>query len=162
MIDKKEDVRMQIIMCTEEHKDRLTEIWMMSVRRTLSDLDPGSVEFYARLFHEEIVERLELYAMQSRFGGELTGFIAMNGSKVELLVVHPHYQGQGIAGMLLDHVSQRGELAVDVGDQTPEVYDFYQSVGFVEAGRSEAGAFGRPGATVHLMRPELNAHSDVS
>lgn len=153
---------MQIIMCTEEHQDRLTEIWMMSVRRTLSDLDPGSIQFYARLFHEEILERLELYAVQSRFGGELTGFIAMNGSKVELLVVHPHYQGQGVAGMLLDHVSQRGELAVDIVDQTPDVYDFYQSFGFVEAGRSEAGTSGRQEATVHLLRPELKSHSDVS
>ncbi|NGZ75632.1 GNAT family N-acetyltransferase [Saccharibacillus alkalitolerans] len=145
---------MQIIMCTEEHKDRLTEIWLMSIRRTLSDLDPGDVQFYARLFREEVLERLELYAVQSRFGGELTGFIAMNGSKVELLVVHPHYQGQGIADMLIGHVSLRGELAVDVGDQTPEVYDFYQRFGFIEAGRSEQDAHGRPGATVHLLRPQ--------
>ena len=72
---------MQIIKCTEENNDRLTEIWMLSVRRTLSDLDPGDVQFYARLFQEEILERLELHAVQSRFGGELTGFIAMNGSK---------------------------------------------------------------------------------
>lgn len=150
---------MQIIMCTEEHKDRLTEIWLMSVRRTLSDLDPGDVQFYARLFQEEILERLELHAVRSRLGGELTGFIAMNGSKVELLVVHPHYQGQGIAGVLLEHVSQRGELAVDVGEQTPDVYDFYQSLGFIESGRSESDTAGRPGATVHLMRPHLNAQT---
>ncbi|WP_172252625.1 GNAT family N-acetyltransferase [Saccharibacillus deserti] len=153
---------MQIIRCTEENNDRLTEIWMLSVRRTLSDLDPGDVQFYARLFREEILERLELHAVQSRFGGELTGFIAMNGSKVELLVVHPHYQGQGVAGMLLDHVSQRGELAVDVGEQTPDVYDFYQSVGFIETGRSESDASGRSVATVHLLRPEFKAQTGAS
>ncbi|GGN91042.1 GNAT family N-acetyltransferase [Saccharibacillus kuerlensis] len=153
---------MQIITCTEEHQDRLTEIWMMSIRRTLSDLDPGDIQFYARLFGEEILERLELYAVQSRFGGELTGFIAMNGSKVELLVVHPHYQGQGVAGMLLDHVAQRGELAVEVGDQAPAVYDFYHRFGFVETGRSEQNHSGRSGATVHLLRPQLEQHPGAS
>lgn len=153
---------MQIIACTEEHQDRLTEIWLLSVRRTLSDLDPSDIQFYARLFREEILERLELHAVRGRFGGELTGFIAMKDSKVELLVVHPHYQGQGVANALLDHVSQRGELAVDVGDQTPDIYEFYQSLGFVESGRSDSAASGRAGSTVHLLRPGLDAQTGVS
>lgn len=153
---------MQIVTCTEEHKDRLTEIWLMSIRRTLSDLDPSDIRFYTGLFQEEILERLELYAVGGRFGGDLTGFIAMNGSKVELLVVHPHYQGQGVAALLLDHVSQRGELAVDVADQTPDIYEFYQSLGFVESGRSESSASGNAVSTVHLMRPQFHTQTDAS
>ncbi|MCQ4087075.1 GNAT family N-acetyltransferase [Saccharibacillus sp. JS10] len=147
---------MQITMFQEEHQDRLTEIWLVSVHRTLYDLDPGEIESYVRLFREEILEKMELYAVKSRFGGELTGFIAMNGSKVELLVVHPHYQGQGIAGLLLDHVSQRGELVVDVGEHTPGVYEFYQNLGFVESGRSKSNVGGHIGTTVHLLRPQLS------
>lgn len=138
---------MQIITCTEEHKDRLTEMWLISVHRTLYDLDPGDIEGYVHLFQENIVDKMELHGVRSRFGGELTGFIAMNGPKVELLVVHPHYQGQGISDMLLEYVAKRGELVVDVTEQAPDVYDYYQRLGFIEAGRS--------GTTLHLIRPSL-------
>ncbi|MDO3410823.1 GNAT family N-acetyltransferase [Saccharibacillus sp. CPCC 101409] len=153
---------MQVISCTEEHKDRLTEIWLLSVSRSLSDADPGQLGFYTRMFKEEILERFEIWAVRARFGGDLTGFIAMNGPKVELLVVHPHYQGQGIARLLLDHAGQRGELAVDVGEQNAGAYDFYQRYGFVETGRSDLDVHGQPSPTLHLLRPQLEPQTGAS
>jgi ribosomal protein S18 acetylase RimI-like enzyme len=77
-----------------------------------------------------------------RLGGVAYAEAAPDGKSVMLrqLYVSPHFQGRGIGGMLLDEIIESFPDAttfrLEVEDANTRAVGFYQSQGFVQAGRT--------------------------
>lgn len=83
---------------------------------------------------------------------EPTGFIGLDGRKIEMLFVDPKYHGEGIGSRLINHaIKIKGRnLQVDVNEQNDGAYAFYKKLGFDQAGRSELDNSGHPFPLLHL------------
>lgn len=79
------------------------------------------------------------------------GFMLIDGTHMEALFIDPDVRGSGIGRQLLQYgLSSRGPLTTDVNMQNSPAVGFYQRMGFVETGRSEADSQGRPYPLIHL------------
>jgi putative acetyltransferase len=68
-------------------------------------------------------------------GSHVAGFLALNGSEVAALFVHPDYQGQGVGRGLLDHIkSRQPRLTLEVFEANLRARAFYCAYGFYQTG----------------------------
>lgn len=87
--------------------------------------------------------------------GEAIGFLALLGSEVGALFVHPKFWGRGIGLSLLDKAaSLRDKLTVDVFEDNEIGRAFYTRCGFVATGQEVHKETGLP-----MIRMQLNEAS---
>jgi len=129
---------------------RIAVVWEDAVRATHDFLAEEDILFF-RGFLPEIFGRLDVRVADR--GGDIGGFVATAERHVEALFVAPALHGQGLGRKLLDHVigdDPSTAWTVDVNEQNPGATRFYERYGFVQVGRSELDASGRPFPLLHL------------
>lgn len=82
------------------------------------------------------------------------GFMLVDGDHMEALFIDPDVRGSGIGRQLVQHaLASHPQLGTDVNAQNKQALGFYLHLGFVETGRSDRDAQGRPYPLVHLRHP---------
>lgn len=82
---------------------------------------------------------------------ELLGFMGIEGHKIEMLFIHPNAQKQGLGKCFIKHAihAYRAEF-VDVNEQNPDAFAFYQKMSFEQFDRSEYDDLGNHFPLLHL------------
>ncbi|MFF2911771.1 GNAT family N-acetyltransferase [Paenibacillus sp. NPDC057934] len=142
---------MKIIPYEAQAHEQLVEIWLQAVRATHHFLTEEDIQFFHGMVRDEALTSVEVW-MAVDEAGKLTGFIGLDGPKVEMLFVDPKIHGQGIGKRLLNQaISLKGDkLEVDVNEQNPGACAFYTKFGFVQQGRSELDPSGKPFPILHM------------
>lgn len=141
----------EIVPYRDKDHDTLVDIWHRAVRLTHTFLTEEDIEFFHHLVRTEALQGVEIWTAVNE--DEVpTGFIGLDGSKIEMLFVDPNYHGQGIGTRLIQHAEaiKGSRLKVDVNEQNEGAHAFYQRYGFVQTGRSELDGTGRPFPLLHL------------
>ena len=129
---------MEIIKITEretELLEALVLIWEDSVRQTHTFLEEADIEALRPLVRQGLEFIPELWVLKA----------------AEMLFIESSMRGQGGGSKLLGHaVSRLGVTEVDVNEQNPQAYGFYQKYGFKKYARSELDGQGKPFPILHL------------
>ncbi|HEY2224410.1 acetyltransferase [Actinomycetospora sp.] len=130
--------------------DTLVAVWRRAVEATHDFLPAGAVEELEPRSRAEIARA----AVRVATGPDgPVGFLGGSGGEVDMLFVDPEVHGRGAGSALLDDAAAHHPLlTVDVNEQNPSARAWYARRGFVEIGRSETDADGRPYPLLHLRR----------
>lgn len=80
------------------------------------------------------------------------GFMMLEDNRMEALFIHSAYHGQGIGRALVGHALQlQPAITTEVNEQNPQAAGFYEHLGFVRTGRSEADDQGRAYPLIHMQ-----------
>ncbi|WP_426452919.1 GNAT family N-acetyltransferase [Paenibacillus sp. S-38] len=140
-----------IIPYQEKFHDQLVDIWYRAVRQTHTFLTEVDLEFYHGIVRGGALREVEIWLALWDHQTP-TGFIGLDGTKIEMLFIDPAYHGQGMGSRLIRHVESMhgGSLQVDVNEQNDGACAFYKRYGFVQRGRSELDGAGRPFPLLHM------------
>jgi putative acetyltransferase len=123
---------------------RLLEVWETSVRATHLFVDEEHIQTFIPLVQQELATTAPLYCLRDA-DGRVFAFMAVVGSKIEMLFVAPQQRGNGAGRKLVEYaVNCLGANAVDVNEQNSQAVGFYERLGFRCAGRSENDPLGNP------------------
>jgi putative acetyltransferase len=152
-----------IVPYQEQHHDKLVDIWHRAVVHTHIFLTERDIQFYYHIVQNGALREVEIW-IDINEEQEPTGFIGLDGSKIEMLFIDPRYHGKGIGSRLINHAEalKGGNLRVDVNEQNEGAYLFYQRLGFVRVGRSELDPSGRPYPLLHLERLNMSTKEQVN
>ncbi|MBB3809329.1 acetyltransferase [Pseudochelatococcus contaminans] len=128
----------------------LLDIWRSAVRATHDFLDPADFERIER-------DVAEIYLVGRTFhvavdaADKPIGFLALDGSHIDMLFIAADGQGRGIGRLLVEHARTDGRpLSVDVNEQNEQGVGFYRRLGFRQTGRSPTDDAGRPYPLLHM------------
>ena len=127
----------------------LCEIWELSVRATHHFLSEDDIVFFrSRLpVYFNAVDLVKVIDES----GRVLGFMGTSEDEIEMLFIHPDFQGKGIGGMLIGHaVNSLGKTKVTVNEQNERALRFYEKCGFVVTGRSEKDSSGKDFPLLHM------------
>ena len=103
-------------------------IWEDSVRHTHDFLRESDIKALRPLVYQNLESIPELWAIKAE-DSCYKGFMGIDGIKLEMLFVASSERGQGFGSKLLRHaVSGLGGTEVDVNEQNPQAYCFYQNI----------------------------------
>lgn len=144
---------MEIIKIVRRERNLLETlmlIWEDSVRHTHDFLRESDIKALRPLVYQNLESIPELWAIKAE-DSSYKGFMGIDGIKLEMLFVASSERGQGFGSKLLRHaVSGLGVTEVDVNEQNPQAYCFYQKQGFKKYLRSELDGQGNPFPVLHL------------
>lgn len=142
---------MEVLEVTKDNYQELIEIWEESVRATHDFLPEESIHELKPLILKHYFDAVELRCTKQ--GSEITGFIGVTESNIEMLFVKPEYFGVGIGRKLIEYaLDSFGSSKVDVNEQNPNAIGFYEKMGFKKVGRSALDGQGNPFPLVHMVR----------
>lgn len=132
--------------------DELMNVWEASVRAThhfLTDEDISIIRPQVRQALTAINN--VMYCVDG--GGSISGFMAVEDGKIEMLFIHPAHRGGGIGGKFVHHAVDvlKAEF-VDVNEQNTSAVGFYKHLGFSVVGRSPLDGSGNPFPVLHMSR----------
>ncbi|KOF53630.1 MULTISPECIES: GNAT family N-acetyltransferase [unclassified Achromobacter] len=131
----------------------LADIWLRSVRATHTFLTEQDIDALYPQVLNVYLPAVRVWVCEDE-DGEIAGFIGLDGNKVQMLFVDASKRGRGAGRRLLNFArSLHGSLLVDVNEQNPQAHGFYLHYGFVDVGRSERDAAGRPFPVLHMRLP---------
>ncbi|MFC8038981.1 GNAT family N-acetyltransferase [Paenarthrobacter sp. NPDC057355] len=138
-----------------EEYARLVEIWREAVLATHDFLDESDFNRIESHLASDYFPAVTLTVAEK--DGIPVGFAGVLDGALEMLFVSDAVRGHGVGTALLaEVVKSQGVSKVDVNEQNDAAHGFYRSRGFVQTGRSELDADGRPYPILHL---ELNTGS---
>ena len=142
---------MNIRRARSTDREVLSDIWLRSVRATHTFVSKEDIHSFTPLVRDYLgSSEPELWVLCSD-AGTVMGFMGMSGSKMDALFLAPEFSRCGGGRQLVRHAQElRGELAVDVNEQTLGARRFYEACGFVVEGRSELDDMGRPYPLLHM------------
>ncbi|HIX84747.1 MAG TPA: GNAT family N-acetyltransferase [Candidatus Megamonas gallistercoris] len=83
----------------------------------------------------------------------IVGFAGIFEDKLEMLFIDPVYFGQGMGYTLINYCFKQYNIQfVDVNEQNPQAFKFYQRQGFSVIKRSPLDSDGRPFPILHLQK----------
>lgn len=130
--------------------ERLFYIWNGAVRATHHFLSEEDIRILCPCVKNGLKNVDRLFVAKNG-EQETVGFVGVEGDKIEMLFVAPEYFGRGVGKLLTAHVVEGlGGMFVDVNEQNPGAFGFYQSIGFEVAGRSETDGQGNPFPILHM------------
>ncbi len=135
--------------------DALVGVWRRAVEATHDFLGAAEIDDLEPPSRTEIARAAVRVATAPE--GDVTtgpvGFLGGRGGEVDMLFVDPAVHGRGVGTALLeDAAAHHPVLTLDVNEQNPAARAWYARRGFVETGRSETDADGRPYPLLHLRR----------
>jgi ribosomal protein S18 acetylase RimI-like enzyme len=84
---------------------------------------------------------------------QLVGFLGIQNEKIEMLFIDNDYRGKGYGKKLIEAALENYVIHwVDVNEQNPEAFGFYQHMGFDIMQRSDMDEQGRPFPILHLKK----------
>lgn len=133
-----------------EDRDALVRVWRRAVDATHDFLGTGEIDE----LETQVRAVLGRAAVRVATGPDgPVGFLGGRGGAVDMLFVDPDLHGQGVGTALLDDAAaHHAVLTLDVNEQNPVARAWYARRGFVQIGRSETDADGRPYPLLHLRR----------
>lgn len=150
MSGHKQEFTLKIRRATPGDNDVLSDIWLRSVRKTHTFLSEEDIRSILPQIRNHALTALEVWVLASE-DGPLIGFMGLSGNKMEALFLAPENRRCGGGRLMVEHARQlKGPLLVDVNEQNPAARMFYESLGFVVAGRSETDNEGRPFPLLHM------------
>jgi len=128
----------------EEHPV-LLDIWEASIRASHDFLTEEKIlEIKQIILEGNIFSNLDIYAFHNDLG-EKVGFLGLSLYKIEMLFIHPGYQGMGIGRQLTDFaISEKKITRVDVNEQNYQAVRFYKKMGFQVIKRNPLDSQGNP------------------
>ena len=134
--------------------EALVRVWRRAVEATHDFLTDADVDG----FEEQVRRALPRAAVRVACDpgdGSVVGFLGGSGGEVDMLFVDPAAHGRGAGTALLEEAAARHPILVlDVNEQNPAARAWYRRRGFVEVGRSETDADGKPFPIIRLRRAE--------
>ncbi len=125
-------------------------IWESAVKATHGFLKEEDFNFYKSKLISDYFPQLKLYAYYSD-SKEITGFMGIDGNKLEMLFIHDSFRGKGIGKKLLKYaVNTLNVNKVDVNEQNDKAIGFYEVFGFIIVSRSETDDSGKPYPILHM------------
>jgi len=135
---------------------RVVEVWEASVRATHTFLREEDIDLFRPLVRQELPQVEHLMGVRDE-NGQIAGFIGVMDQKVEMLFLHPDARGQGAGRRLIEYALLHfGANALDVNEQNPQAFGFYQHLGFEVVGRSELDGTGKPYPLLHMRLNNRN------
>ena len=134
----------------EKDFDEITVLWEASVRATHTFLSEEDITFFKPLIRNEYLKNVDLICTKDK-NGNISGFMGISGSHLEMLFINPASRGSGIGKALLTHAIQNlGVQFVDVNEQNEQAVGFYFHMGFELISRDELDGTGKPYPILHL------------
>ncbi|WP_345490586.1 GNAT family N-acetyltransferase [Orbus sasakiae] len=134
---------------SNDHPDILS-IWYRSVKATHLFLTELDIQTLYHGLKTQWLSSVELWVIEHH--QRIVGFIGFDEHKIEMLFVDEPYQGQGFGRQLIDFAKTRYDpLFLDVNEQNPAGFAFYQKQGFTLIGRSATDAQGNPFPLMHMQ-----------
>ena len=147
-----------ISLATYKDYPSISEIWERSVRSTHHFLPEEYLQEIKSLL-PEILPQVKIYVWRPN-EGTIQGFAGVAGQKMEMLFIHPAFQGKGIGKQLTNFcIYALGVNLVDVNEQNEQAIGFYERMGYMLIGRQELDSLGRPFPILHLEFPGTKHHS---
>lgn len=138
---------------------RVVAVWEASVRATHHFVSEADIQFFRPLVREELPHMTQLACVRDDTG-QVAGFVAAAGGKVEMLFLHPDARGQGAGRRLLEHaITTFGATTLDVNEQNEQALAFYLHLGFEVIGRSELDGTGKPYPLLHMRLSSASSTS---
>lgn len=129
----------------------LVRIWRSAVEATHDFITAEDVDRYEPQILRDYLPALDVRV--AMLDGFPVGFVALDGSQVEMLFVDAAHHHQGIGTALMQHVvAEHPVVTLDVNEQNPDALGFYLHQGFEVVGRSPVDSDGRPFPLLHLRR----------
>lgn len=142
---------MEVITVTQDDYQELITVWEASVRATHDFLPDENITELKPLILQHYFAAVDLRATKQQ--GEITGFIGVADSNIEMLFVKPAYFRAGIGRTLINYARDNlGASKVDVNEQNPNAIGFYEKMGFTRVGRSALDGQGQPFPLVHMVQ----------
>lgn len=89
---------------------------------------------------------------------KVIGFAGIYENKLEMLFIDPAYFGQGMGYKLINYCFEQYNIQfVDVNEQNPRAFKFYQRQGFSVIERSPLDSDGRPFPILHMQKNSFTA-----
>ncbi|MDE6451689.1 MAG: GNAT family N-acetyltransferase [Odoribacter sp.] len=134
--------------------NRLTVLWEASVRATHHFLQEADIQNLKPYVMEGLANIRHLYVVSDTDAP--VAFIGIQDEKIEMLFVSPRHLRKGIGRQLVDTaIKNHQAIFVDVNEQNPEARAFYEKLGFVEFGRTDADSQGNPFPIIELRQKEF-------
>lgn len=129
---------------------KLAEIWKDSVASTHHFLTQEDKDKLYPLVLEALTN-VPFLLTAHKEDKEILGFMGIEEHKIEMLFIHPSAQKQGLGRLFIEHAKNayRTEF-VDVNEQNPDAFAFYQKMGFEQFDRSEYDGLGNHFPLLHL------------
>ncbi|HGJ5858382.1 MAG TPA: acetyltransferase [Arsenophonus nasoniae] len=147
---------MHIKRATTNDFAQLILIWENSVRATHDFLPEKMIATLRPLILNNYLPNLQVY-MSVDEQNSITGFMAIEQNRLEILFIAPTLRRKGIGKALLQYaVTHFAVNEVDVNEQNKQAIDFYQQQGFKVYDRSELDGEGNPFPLLHLRLGDSN------
>lgn len=141
---------MPIIPAASSDFPSLLSLWEASVKATHHFLEDGAIDDLRPHILEQYFPVLSLYQYVDH-DATTHGFIGIHDNRIEMLFVSPQSRGMGIGKqLLLFAIQQCNTTLLDVNEQNTQAVLFYQHMGFIQTGRSDTDAQGRPYPLLHM------------
>ena len=142
---------MNIRKATTTDREALFDVWLRSVRATHTFLSEEDVQNLIPAVREYLASEESEFWVIDGDDGNVAGFMGMREATIESLFLAPEVFRKGYGRAMVDHArTLHDQLTVDVNEQNEQARRFYESCGFVVAGRSELDEAGRPFPLLHL------------
>jgi len=137
-----------------EERPHLLALWERAVRATHRFLTERDIVTLRPLVDEELAGAAVDWWVLVAERDVAVAFLGTSRDTIEALFVDPDHRRRGAGTRLVAHAQSlaSGELAVDVNEQNDAALRFYESLGFMQTGRSPRDAGGRPFPIVHMRR----------
>lgn len=123
------------------YRNQLLAVWEESVLASHNFLAPKDFEEIKELMKGVDFNNFGVYCLMS--SNNMAGFIGVEGEKIEMLFIHPHYFGQGLGRKLMNFaINVLDATLVDVNEQNVNALAFYQNIGFEVCARTEKDGLG--------------------
>jgi putative acetyltransferase len=147
------DVYSQSMYTIENAKESdyadIVDVWEASVRATHSFVTDEDITEFKPLILGTYLKAVELRCIRDK--GRIIGFLGVADENIEMLFLHPDFIGRGIGKRLVDYaIMELKAKRVDVNEQNPNAWKFYERAGFKVVGRSELDPTGRPYPILHM------------
>lgn len=123
-------------------REKVLSVWEESVLATHHFLSREDFAILKDLLHKLDLKLFEIYCLMDR--GEVAGFIALSGRKIEMLFLNPEYIGLGLGKRLIRFaIYDLDANLIDVNEQNTRALQFYRKAGFEVFERTDKDDLGK-------------------
>jgi putative acetyltransferase len=136
---------MQLSLWLCENYDLFYEEEKVSPHPEKADFPPEAEIADIKRYVPDALRHVAHLIMTTDDHGTATGFIGVEGNRIEMLFISTSERGKGLGRKLIEHaVARHSATTVTVNEQNPQAVGFYEHLGFTIYDRSTLDEQGRP------------------